>query len=116
MELNRFWRARTYFFRGHNAWTQFFVAMSQFLIVAYQLFILNYGLEGFFPNIFVFAFIFMSLYITVATLLGRWDYKRGSFKTDATIQTLANPIFKKMVDDIQDMKENLQLLLSKESK
>lgn len=106
-KIDRFWRARTYFFRGHNAWTQFFVAMTQFLIVAYQLFVLNYGLEKIFPNILVFAIIFMSIYMTVATLLGWWDYKRGSYKTDATIQTLANPILKQLIDDVKYIKKKL---------
>jgi hypothetical protein len=104
-KTTKFWRARTYFFRGHNAWFQFFLAMFNFLVIQYQLFIVDFNLQWlFFNNFFVFAIIFLNIYVTVSIFVGRWDYKRGSFGTDATIQTLQNPPIKELIDDVKEIK------------
>lgn len=106
---NKFWRARTYFFRGHNAWFQFGLAMFNFLVIQYQLFILNFKLEWlFFNNFFLFSIIFMTFYVTISTYVGYLDYKKGSYKIDATIQMLANPPMKELIKDVKDIKKYLE--------
>jgi hypothetical protein len=108
-KTTKFWRARTYFFRGHNAWFQFFLAMFNFLVIQYQLFIVGFNLEWLVANSFlVFSVSFMTVYMSISVLVGRWDYKRGSYKMDATIQTLANPPIKELIEDVKEIKTLLK--------
>ncbi len=107
-DTNKFWRARTYFFRGHNAWFQFALAMFNFLVIQYQLFILNFKLEWlFFNNFFFFSIIFMTFYISISIYVGYLDYKKGSYKIESTIQTLSNPPLKELISDVKAIKKEL---------
>ncbi len=49
---------------------------------------------------FFLSFLFLAVYFVSATLLGRWDYKKGSWASEATLMFQNNPQWQAMITKI----------------
>lgn len=106
--MNRIFRWKTYFFRGHNNWLIVPVMFLNFIGVQW-LVIEPLGIIDYIP----FAILFMSIYPLVAILIGRWDFKKGSYAVDITVQVQNNPQWKKMMNIIEENNKLSKQILEK---
>jgi len=102
--LRRWW---IYFRRGHNIlvlgiWTLanttiIYVLLGDEMPLIYALF----------ASIMIFALVLWPIYFTAATILGRWDFKKGTYPTEAVIAFTNNPEWNKkwneIMNDVQDI-------------
>ena len=94
MALKRLYRYSVYFRRGHGVYLAFLVAMLNFVVIQYRL-LVQYvkPLDVLFPTLAIFAVAFIPAYILLATLIGWWDTKRGTMKTESIVGIQVNPYF-----------------------
>jgi hypothetical protein len=92
MNRNRFLRYWTYFRRGHNIYLIFIISFLNFVVIQWRLLIEQIQLlEAFFQHFYIFTAIFMVSYISLATIIGWIDYKRGAFPVDQKIAAKVSP-------------------------
>ncbi len=104
MVLERFYRYWVYFRRGHGVHLALIVALLNFLVIQYRLLIqLVKPLDVLFPSLTIFALAFIPTYAIIATLLGWWDYKRGTVRTEAVVGVEANPYFRDVATALELM-------------
>ncbi|KKN02382.1 hypothetical protein LCGC14_1118270 [marine sediment metagenome] len=75
MNFVRLMTWKMYFMRGHNQWLIFPMWLGNTVIIWYQL---AFNQLDIFENIYMFALIFLSGYIPLATFAGRWEFRNES--------------------------------------
>jgi hypothetical protein len=93
--MNAEWiRRRWWEFRfGHSTYLSFFVSFSQFIILAYTLYLPRVSwVFDIFPNISVFALVFVSTYIPLAVLIGHYIHRKRQMQTELVLSSLQNPL------------------------
>jgi len=118
---SKFWdklyRYRAYALRGHSSWFLYLVwAISNISIIYVLLGSQIPILYQLFPNIIFFGLIFSVIYIILATLLGYWDYTRGTFAQEVTIIFKNNPEWIELradVNELKSLKELIQKVIDK---
>ena len=74
---HRLLRWIVYFRRGHSSWFAMALGFLNFIVIQYRLLIENVPfLKNIFVRLWVFALLFIAVYVPVATLVGWIDYKR----------------------------------------
>jgi len=67
-----------------------------------------------FTSILIFAFVLWPIYFSAATILGRWDYKRGTYPIEAVIAFTNNPEWNKKWDalmhDLQGIEMDVRVI------
>lgn len=100
------WARRRWFdFRqGHSVYLIFALSFGNFILIFHRLLIERVeSLNEIFPNLWVFAIVFILLYIPVAVLIGAW-HRRTQLKVDMEVAIRQNPMWAKvfrMMMDIQ---------------
>ena len=105
------YRAKFYFIRGHNQWlylplwgislvTTIYVLLGSQLEFLYLLF----------PSILWFSLAFVSLYVPLAIFVGRWDFKRGAFKTEQAVWWEDNPLVDIFKEELEEVKREIRKL------
>lgn len=109
--LRRWW---IYFRRGHNIlvlgiWTVanttiIYVLLGNEMPLIYALF----------TSILIFAVVLWPIYFTAATILGRWDFKKGTYPTEAVIAFTNNPEWNKkwdaLMSDLQGVEIDVRVI------
>ncbi|KKN33753.1 hypothetical protein LCGC14_0800720 [marine sediment metagenome] len=92
MKFVRLVRYRAYFISGHSQWLFFPVWLGNTLIIWYQLLFKEFDI---FQNIYIFSLLFLSFYIPIAVLAGRWNYKNksGTMKIEHSIIREYSPLW-----------------------
>jgi len=102
---NSWGRRRWFDFRqGHSVYLIFALSFGNFILIFHRLLIERVeSLNEIFPNLWIFAIVFILLYIPVAVLIGAW-HRRTQLKVDMEVAIRQNPMWAKvfrMMMDIQ---------------
>ena len=99
-------RRRWFDFRnGHSIYLIFFLSFSNFVLIFHRLLIERVSfLDGILSNLWVFALIFILLYIPVAILIGAW-HKRNQIRIETDVVFSQYPTLAKMFRLLIDMGE-----------
>ena len=103
-------RRRWFDFRqGHGVYLIFALSFGNFILIFHRLLIERVeSLDEIFPNLWIFAIVFILFYIPVAIAIGAW-HRRTQLKVDAEVGMRQNPLFAKwfrILIDIQTGKAN----------
>ena len=103
--MNEGWiRRRWWEFRqGHSIYLIFVLTFINFILIAYRLLIerVSYFKE-IFPELWIFALLFISIYIPTAILIGYW-HRKTQLRIEATIIQQQNPLMAKMFRTLLDV-------------
>ena len=99
-------RRRWFDFRnGHSIYLIFFLSFSNFVLIFHRLLIERMTfLDGILSELWVFALIFILLYIPVAILIGAW-HKRNQIRIETDVVFSQYPTLAKMFRLLIDMGE-----------
>lgn len=103
--MNEGWiRRRWWEFRqGHSVYLIFVLTFVNFILIAYRLLIekITYFKE-IIPELWIFALLFISIYIPAAILIGYW-HRKTQLRVEATIIQQQNPLMAKMFRTLLDV-------------
>jgi len=85
---------KMYFLRGHNSWFYFAFWLVNFTIIIYKLLLEDLVMPEWMRFSYFFI-LFIFIYIPLATIIGKFDYKRGTFRGEANLSLEVNPIIQK---------------------
>ena len=103
------YRIWTYFRRGYTAYFTFLIGFLNFVVIQYSLLIQRYPiLQEIFPNMYTFAAFAVIVIGGVTTLIGWWDYKRGSVQEETRLTALANPEWRWLKQKIERIEKELE--------
>lgn len=93
-KLIRLW---SYFKRGHTNYLVYTISFINFITITYTLlFVAVLGFPSKPEYMAVYAVCYLALYILLAILIGRWDYRRGSVPIETELVARASPWVKDM--------------------
>ncbi len=101
---NSWGRRRWFDFRqGHSVYLIFALSFGNFILIFHRLLIERVeSLDEIFPNLWIFAVVFILLYIPVAVLIGAW-HRRTQLKVDMEVAIRQNPMWAKMFRMMMDI-------------
>ena len=103
--MNEGWiRRRWWEFRqGHSIYLIFILTFINFVLIAYRLLIerVSYFKE-IFPELWIFALLFILCYIPAAVLIGFW-HRRTQLRVETTMIQQQNPLMAKMFRTLLDV-------------
>ncbi len=87
-------RRRWYDFRqGHSVYLIFALSFGNFILIFHRLLIQRVEtLDEIFPNLWIFAGVFILFYIPIAIAIGVW-HRRTQLKVEIEVQMRQNPFF-----------------------
>jgi len=126
--MNEGWARRRWweFRQGHGVYLIFALTFINFILIAYRLLIERVtAFKEIFPELWIFATLFILIYIPSAILIGFW-HRKTQLRVETTLIQQQNPLMAKMFRTILDVqtgkaseeeiKEFRKLLKSIESK
>lgn len=88
----RWWEFRT----GHSTYLIFLLTFVNFVLIAYRLLIEKVSFfQEIFPDLWIFAIIFLAVYIPASIIIGYW-HRRTQLKIENTIHMQENPFYAKL--------------------
>lgn len=87
---------KMYFLRGHNSWFYFVFWLVNFTVIIYKLLLEDLSLPEWMSFPFFFS-LFILIYIPLATIVGKLDYRKGTFRGEALLSLEVNPITQMLV-------------------
>ena len=103
--MNEGWiRRRWWEFRqGHSIYLIFVLTFINFILIAYRLLIekVTYFKE-IIPELWIFAVLFISIYIPTSILIGYW-HRKTQLKIESTLIQQQNPLLAKMFRTLLDV-------------
>ena len=103
--MNEGWiRRRWWEFRqGHSIYLIFILTFVNFILISYRLLIEKVGIfKELIPELWIFALIFISIYIPAAILIGLW-HRRTQLRVETTLVNQQNPLLAKMIRTLLDV-------------
>ena len=95
----RWWEFR----QGHSIYLSFALTFINFILISYRLLIEKVAFfKELIPELWIFAILFLVIYIPAAILIGAW-HRRTQLRVEATIMVQANPLFAKMFRTLLDV-------------
>ena len=118
----RWWEFR----QGHSVYLIFVLTFVNFILIAYRLLIERVdAFKEIVPELWIFALLFIVIYVPAATLIGFW-HRHTQLKVESTMVQQQNPVLAKMIRTLLDVqtgkaseeeiKEFRKMLLSIEKK
>ncbi len=97
-------RRRWYEFRqGHSIYLIFMLTFVNFILISYRLLIEKVSIfKELIPELWIFALLFIIIYIPAATLIGLW-HRRTQLRVETTIVNQQNPVLAKMIRTLLDV-------------
>jgi uncharacterized protein YneF (UPF0154 family) len=97
-------RRRWYEFRqGHSIYLIFVLTFVNFILIAYRLLIEKIAIfKDLIPELWVFALMFILLYVPAAILIGFW-HRRTQLRVETTLVNQQNPVLAKMIRTLLDV-------------
>ncbi|MDC3254262.1 hypothetical protein OAU20_01570 [Nitrosopumilus sp.] len=88
----RWWEFRT----GHSTYLIFMLTFVNFVLISYRLLIEKVpAFQQLIPELWIFALLFLGLYIPTAIIIGYW-HRRTQLKVENTITMQQNPFYAKL--------------------
>jgi uncharacterized protein YneF (UPF0154 family) len=103
--MNEGWfRRRWWEFRqGHSIYLIFVLTFINFILISYRLLIEKVAyFKEIIPELWIFAVLFLSVYIPAAILIGYW-HRKTQLRIEATIIQQQNPLMAKMFRTLLDV-------------
>jgi len=103
--MNESWvRRRWWEFRqGHSVYLIFMLTFVNFILIAYRLLIEKIPIfNSIFPDLWIFALLFIVIYVPLAVIIGIW-HRKTQLKVETTIMNQQNPILAKMIRTLLDV-------------
>ena len=95
----RWWEFR----QGHGIYLIFALTFINFILISYRLLIEKIAFfKGIIPELWIFAVLFLVIYIPAAILIGVW-HRKTQLRVEATIVAQANPLLAKMFRTLLDV-------------
>jgi hypothetical protein len=95
----RWWEFR----QGHSIYLIFALTFINFILISYRLLIEKIAFfKVLIPELWIFAILFLVIYIPAAILIGAW-HRRTQLRVEATIIAQANPVLAKMFRTLLDV-------------
>ena len=95
----RWWEFR----QGHSIYLIFALTFINFILISYRLLIEKVAFfNEIIPELWIFAILFLVIYIPAAILIGSW-HRRTQLRVEATIIAQANPVLAKMFRTLLDV-------------
>jgi hypothetical protein len=95
----RWWEFR----QGHSIYLIFALTFINFILISYRLLIEKVAFfKELIPELWIFAILFLVIYIPAAILIGAW-HRKTQLRVEATIMVQANPLFAKMFRTLLDV-------------
>jgi hypothetical protein len=97
-------RRRWYEFRqGHSIYLIFMLTFVNFILISYRLLIEKVSIfKELIPELWIFALLFIIIYIPAATLIGLW-HRRTQLRVETTIVNQQNPVLARMIRTLLDV-------------
>ena len=95
----RWWEFR----QGHSIYLIFLLTFVNFILISYRLLIEKISIfKELIPELWVFALLFISIYIPAAILIGLW-HRRTQLRVETTLVNQQNPLLAKMIRTLLDV-------------
>ena len=95
----RWWEFR----HGHSIYLIFVLTFVNFILISYRLLIEKITIfKELIPELWIFALIFISIYIPAAILIGVW-HRRTQLRVETTLVNQQNPVLAKMIRTLLDV-------------
>ena len=95
----RWWEFR----QGHSIYLIFVLTFVNFILISYRLLIEKITIfKELIPELWIFALIFISVYIPAAILIGVW-HRRTQLRVETTLVNQQNPVLAKMIRTLLDV-------------
>ena len=95
----RWWEFR----QGHSIYLIFVLTFVNFILISYRLLIEKITIfKELIPELWIFALIFISIYIPAAILIGVW-HRRTQLRVETTLVNQQNPVLAKMIRTLLDV-------------
>ena len=95
---------RIYFLRGHSSWLGFVMTLVNFALIFYNFFWIKINwLPDWLKVEYMFITLFLLVYFPLATLLGYWDMKRGTFQSGQRTWRANDPIWKEVHEKLDTL-------------
>ena len=95
----RWWEFR----QGYSIYLIFALTFINFILISYRLLIEKIAFfKELIPELWIFAILFLVIYIPAAILIGAW-HRRTQLRVEATIIAQANPVLAKMFRTLLDV-------------
>ncbi|MDH5403256.1 MAG: hypothetical protein OEY49_12245 [Candidatus Heimdallarchaeota archaeon] len=98
--------ARTYFIRGHSHWFSYLISLLNFITITFYLLIDELTIIPDEAKKFRYYLIFFILtYFPLATFIGYYDLKKGTFRVEQNITKEFSPLWKELFTILEDIKK-----------
>ena len=95
----RWWEFR----QGHSIYLIFILTFVNFILISYRLLIEKISIfKELIPELWIFALLFISIYIPAAILIGLW-HRRTQLRVETTLVNQQNPLLAKMIRTLLDV-------------
>ncbi len=95
----RWWEFR----QGHSVYLIFALTFVNFILIAYRLLIEKVIVfKELIPELWMFALLFIVIYIPLATIVGYW-HRRTQLRVETTLVNQQNPILARMMRTLLDV-------------
>ena len=92
--LDNIGKYKMFFLRGHNSWFYFIFWLVSFTTIIYKL-LLEDSIMPEWMHFSYFFFLFIIVYVPLAIVVGRFDYKKGTFRGEVNVSLEVNPLIQK---------------------
>ena len=95
----RWWEFRA----GHSIYLIFVLTFVNFILISYRLLIEKIPIfNNIFPDLWIFALLFIIIYVPLAVIIGIW-HRKTQLRVETTIVNQQNPILAKMIRTLLDV-------------
>ena len=95
----RWWEFR----QGHSVYLIFVLTFINFILIAYRLLIERVSVfKEIVPELWIFALMFILIYVPTAILVGYW-HRKTQLRVETTLVHQQNPILAKMIRTLLDV-------------
>ncbi len=99
----RWWEFR----QGHSIYLIFVLTFVNFILIAYRLLIEKVTVfKDLIPELWIFALLFILIYLPSATLIGYW-HRRTQLRVETTLVQQQNPILARMIRTLLDVQTGI---------
>ena len=99
----RWWEFR----QGHSIYLIFMLTFINFILIVYRLLIERVTLfKELVPELWIFAVVFILIYIPAATLIGYW-HRKTQLRVETTLVQQQNPVLAKMIRTLLDVQTGI---------
>jgi hypothetical protein len=96
--------------QGHSVYLSFLLSAVNFILIVYRLLIEQVPfLKYLFPHLYVFAIVFLIVYVPITILIGRWHIYR-QLKTDLYLHVRQNPYIMEILERVKKIEKDLEAL------